>query len=572
MTAPDISSSIEFVAVTTEGAQTEADVLLFLANDAAVIDALVAVGGSVNGVKTGAVGSNQKCSLASVCPAGSECQEDAGSCVCSSLAGELAWECDINDQCQETACEHGQCTDAYVGINCHCLPGFTGHTCSVDVDECHSRPCQHGGTCSDGEDSFSCSCAITFSGKHCTVQEDVCSTNPCHNGGNCTATNFTAGIIGATCTCKAGFTGSFCSVASTGWWSKNQSPLKSKVIAINAVAATVTSAAILLLLKMCSRTADGQTSAARQPDIADDAILMVSFLDAIINSIKTVAAVSPAVILSAILALVDIQAFSYYSVFDGILQIHPDMGAFFDIRRGYITLFWTQLVLCIILGPVTLRRTWKFELPVIMALFLACSGLWLLTCTNFNDGVENDSMFSARADCRSGHWIWISWVTSLVVAYTGRCFYLAEMRQGIAVRVAAIFTGLVVLDELMTLYFRHAFAAAMESQNKFLILCSATLGPFLAGQLGKELIRGLWPKDCAHHKGLPVAVQRPFMISLMVIVCMWERNIIYHIAAADRLSGSMDEILPLPEANIVLASVKDTKLAQKLGQLQPFVA
>ena len=37
----------------------------------------------------------------------------------------------------------------------------------VDVDECASFPCQHGGTCTDKLNDFTCSCAQGYTGKMC---------------------------------------------------------------------------------------------------------------------------------------------------------------------------------------------------------------------------------------------------------------------------------------------------------------------------------------------------------------------------------------------------------------------
>jgi EGF-like domain len=41
--------------------------------------------------------------------------------------------------------------------------------CAVDVDECASAPCQHGGTCTDGIASYARSCPAGFAGAHCEI-------------------------------------------------------------------------------------------------------------------------------------------------------------------------------------------------------------------------------------------------------------------------------------------------------------------------------------------------------------------------------------------------------------------
>ena len=37
----------------------------------------------------------------------------------------------------------------------------------LDIDECDSAPCQHGGTCVDHANRYSCSCATGYTGTNC---------------------------------------------------------------------------------------------------------------------------------------------------------------------------------------------------------------------------------------------------------------------------------------------------------------------------------------------------------------------------------------------------------------------
>jgi hypothetical protein len=79
----------------------------------------------------------------------------------------------------------------------------------MDVDDCASSPCLHGGVCTDGVDTFSCVCPMGFSGATCAkpvLPGDVCASNPCLHGGSCLGRNG-----GYACTCAAGFAGSTCS-------------------------------------------------------------------------------------------------------------------------------------------------------------------------------------------------------------------------------------------------------------------------------------------------------------------------------------------------------------------------
>ena len=38
----------------------------------------------------------------------------------------------------------GACVDQVNGFTCQCIAGYTGHDCTVEIDECQSSPCVHG--------------------------------------------------------------------------------------------------------------------------------------------------------------------------------------------------------------------------------------------------------------------------------------------------------------------------------------------------------------------------------------------------------------------------------------------
>ena len=50
------------------------------------------------------------------------------------------------------------------------ISAFTGQF-PLDIDECKSQPCQHGGTCFDGMYSYTCQCMDGFIGKNCEIGE-----------------------------------------------------------------------------------------------------------------------------------------------------------------------------------------------------------------------------------------------------------------------------------------------------------------------------------------------------------------------------------------------------------------
>ena len=61
----------------------------------------------------------------------------------------------------------------YGNYTCACGAGYTGTDCRIDVDECASMPCLHGGVCRQPvPNSYYCECVLDFSGVHCEIQEE----------------------------------------------------------------------------------------------------------------------------------------------------------------------------------------------------------------------------------------------------------------------------------------------------------------------------------------------------------------------------------------------------------------
>lgn len=75
------------------------------------------------------------------------------------------------------------------GINryeCRCPPGYTGHACEIDINECDSGPCSTpGGTCVDLVDGYYCQCSPGYTGPSCAIDIDECHSQPCQHNSTC---------------------------------------------------------------------------------------------------------------------------------------------------------------------------------------------------------------------------------------------------------------------------------------------------------------------------------------------------------------------------------------------------
>ncbi|KAK9967460.1 hypothetical protein ABG768_001859 [Culter alburnus] len=72
-----------------------------------------------------------------------------------------------DEQQNYTCFNGGNCSDT--NMLCDCLPGFSGHWCEIDLDECRSNPCLNGGYCQNMVNKFHCVCEMTFAGETCEI-------------------------------------------------------------------------------------------------------------------------------------------------------------------------------------------------------------------------------------------------------------------------------------------------------------------------------------------------------------------------------------------------------------------
>lgn len=93
-------------------------------------------------------------------------------------------------------------------VECDCAgSGFTGLTCSTDIDECTdgSNNCSANAQCTNTQGGFTCACNAGFSGNGVTcddINECTSSPSPCDTNASC------QNSLGSfSCTCNTGYTG-----------------------------------------------------------------------------------------------------------------------------------------------------------------------------------------------------------------------------------------------------------------------------------------------------------------------------------------------------------------------------
>ncbi len=69
---------------------------------------------------------------------------------------------------------HYQCNNEGTKV---CRAGWTGSSCTEDINECLSNPCNNGGTCENLIGRYICHCADGYSGKCTTIHRTTCTFN-----------------------------------------------------------------------------------------------------------------------------------------------------------------------------------------------------------------------------------------------------------------------------------------------------------------------------------------------------------------------------------------------------------
>ncbi|XP_036403134.1 protein eyes shut homolog [Megalops cyprinoides] len=152
------------------------------------------------------------------CANGGRCflnNTDTYSCVCA--PGWTGHTCLENiDDCVEHWCQNGAtCVDDIAGYRCLCPHGFTGAYCELVIDYCIGNLCSNHGACLNQRYNYTCRCMLGYEGRYCELKIDECRSSPCAKGATCLDV-----IGGYLCHCPPGFEGRTCAENVNDCWSK----------------------------------------------------------------------------------------------------------------------------------------------------------------------------------------------------------------------------------------------------------------------------------------------------------------------------------------------------------------
>ncbi|XP_049592179.1 protein eyes shut homolog [Syngnathus scovelli] len=152
---------------------------------------------------TGFLGKNcevdvDACALNSTCPPKTQCLD---------IADGLKYTCRVPCPTSLQPCANGgRCVlNNANSYTCICSPGWSGHNCRTNVNDCVQHWCQNGATCVDEIDSYSCLCPVGFSGSFCEKDIDYCEDHSCSEHGVCVDQQ-----LKFTCRCSLGYEGALC--------------------------------------------------------------------------------------------------------------------------------------------------------------------------------------------------------------------------------------------------------------------------------------------------------------------------------------------------------------------------
>jgi hypothetical protein len=165
--------------------------------------------------------------------------------------------------CVSQPCVNGRCADlgSWKSYRCKCSPGFSGINCDTDINECQYKPCLNGAVCQDKVNAYVCTCKSGFAGADCNQKVEPqknhtsthnyrpgqqrgdineCRSRPCQHGAKCRDQ-----IQSYTCVCTSGFSGHDCEA------SAKSAPDSENVALIAGGAAFVV--AMVVALVMCRK-------------------------------------------------------------------------------------------------------------------------------------------------------------------------------------------------------------------------------------------------------------------------------------------------------------------------------